>query len=266
MTRLSLSILSVCSVLAAGAVQAQQSDPNAIMKQVYNATVTDKRSGRMRLTVQGPGGDKQERFIRVRAKGDDQARMSLLLVEAPADVRGTGFVSIEHPNTDSDAERWLYLPKLKRTTRVAGSQLSSSFLGSDLSFADLVQPNPKHFEFRLVKEESIDGEQCWVIDGRPKEQDTAKEVGYSEARMWISKTKNALVRMRVSLTDSHRQKYFQASQFRQVGGTWMPDKLFVRTVENGKTVSESTLQALENKLDPSVTDEDFTKQRLEQGL
>jgi hypothetical protein len=48
--------------------------------------------------------------------------------------------------------------------------------------------------------------------------------------------------------------------------SWAPRKLSVRTVEDGKVRSESTMLTIESKIDPSISDSEFTKQRLESGL
>jgi hypothetical protein len=259
-------VFALLSTPLALVTHAAADDPASIMQQLQKTTLNDRRSGRMRLTVNS-GGSSRERTLRIRAKGDGQVRKSLLLVEDPPDIRGTGFLSVDYIATHQEAERWLHLPKLKRTTRVAGTQLSSSFLGSDLTFADLAPADPSKFQFRMVKSsDTVDGEDCWQIAAVPKEAKVRDELGYKEFEVWISKSKLTLVRMRATLLDEKRQKYFQASQFRKVGETWFPDRLVVRTVENGKAISESVLQSTENNYDATIIDEDFTKQRLESGL
>jgi hypothetical protein len=224
------------------------------------------RSGRLRLTFQATGGEKRERVMRLRYKGEPNVRKSLLLVEGPADARGTGFVSIEYPVGKQPAERWIYLAHLKRSSRIAGGQMSSSFLGSDLSFSDLSQPDPAGFDLKLVKEsENVGGEDCWVVSAKAKDPTLQAESGYAEATVWISKQKQTMVRVRAPLTASKATKYIEASDFAKVGEQFVPKKLVIRTVEDGKVRSESVLETLELKLDPTVADTDFTKQRLEAG-
>ena len=58
----------------------------------------------------------------------------------------------------------------------------------------------------------------------------------------------------------------EASDFIKVGEQWTPKKLVIRTVEDGKVRSESVLETVELKSDSSVSDTDFTKQRLESGV
>jgi hypothetical protein len=242
-------------------------DPTAVAREVYRAGVPSSRSGRARLTISAPGAEARQRTMRVHAKSDASARKSLLLVEDPGDVRGTGFVSVEFPGTQQDPQRWLYMPNLKRTSRVAGGQMSGAFLGSDLAFADLSQLDPELFTFTMLKQsDDVDGETCWVIEATPKTPKTRDEIGYATIDAWVSKKMLAAVRSRATLLTAGAMKYFQGSDFRQVGSAWTPFKMVVRTVQDGKVRSETVVETLESKVDPTVTDDDFSKSRLEQGL
>jgi hypothetical protein len=245
----------------------EERNPRAIMEAVYNAGGEGSpRSGRLRLTNKPSSGAARERVMQVRYLGDATTRRSLLLVEAPSDVRGTGFVAIEYPHSDKNAERWLYLANLKRSTRIAGGQMSGSFMGSDLSFADLSQPDPGRFDFTLITaSELVGNEDCWVISAKAKDPKTQDESGYVEVQFWISKQKLTMVRMRAPLTAGRGTKYMEGSDFMQVERYWTPRRLVIRTVESGKVRSESVLETLELKGDPSVSATDFTKQRLELG-
>jgi hypothetical protein len=59
----------------------------------------------------------------------------LIRFSYPNDIRGTGFLVWEHPN--SDDERFLYLPSLGRVRRIAGAETQESFVGSDFTYEDI---------------------------------------------------------------------------------------------------------------------------------
>lgn len=266
-------LLALCAGLswisparADGPLPPDTTDPALIARALYRNGVPSSRAGRVRLTITPAGETPRERTMLVRSKTEAVVRKSLLLVEGPADVRGTGFATIEYPGGGQDSQRWLYMPNLKRTTRVAGGQMSGAFLGSDLAFADLSALDPDLFDYKMVKQsEDVDGETCWVIEATPKTAKTRDELGYRSADSWVSKAKLAVVRTRATLVADGATKYFQASDFRQVGGTWSPFKVVVRTVRDGKVNSETVADTLEAKVDSSVSDDDFSKHRLEQG-
>src|SRR5690606_17636920 len=87
---------------------------------------------------------------------------------------------------------WIYLPALRKTRRIVSSQRSQSFMGSEFSYGDLNIPALDDYEYKVLKEEAIDGEQCWVIDVMPKSKDVAEAEGYSKKTYWISKQKHSL--------------------------------------------------------------------------
>jgi hypothetical protein len=258
--------LSSTAVADASSTDSFMHDPAAIMQMVHRRGAGGApHSGQLRLTTISSAGERRERTLSVRYKGDEDARRSYLVVDSPAEMRGTGFVSIEVPSAKR-AERWLYLPRLKRAARIAGGQMSGSFLGSDLSFADLAQPDPSNFSFTLAKHtEHVNGEDCWVITGTARKAAIEEESGYREVQFWVSKQKFSIIRMRAPLLDGKSVKYIESSRFEQVDGSWMPRKTVVRTVEAGKLRSETWLEVLQIAPDPSVRDSDFTKQRLELG-
>ena len=255
------------AVAGDGSPSPEERDPRVIMDAVYRSGGEGTpRAGRLSLRTTPSGGVARERVLQVRYRGDASTRRSLLLVESPAEVRGTGFVAIEYPRSDRSAERWLYLANLKRSTRIAGGQMSGAFLGSDLSFADLSQPDPGRFDFELLRaSEQVGQEDCWVIKAKAKDPKTQEESGYLEVQFWISKAKLTMVRMRAPLTGGKAVKYMEGSDFMQVERYWTPKKLVIRTVEEGKVRSESVLTTLELASDASVSDAEFTKQRLELG-
>jgi hypothetical protein len=248
-------------------ITAEERDPRVIMDAVYRAGGEGApRAGRLSLRTTPSGGVARERVMQVRYRGDANTRRSLLLVESPAEVRGTGFVAIEYPHSARNSERWLYLANLKRSTRIAGGQMSGAFLGSDLSFADLSQPDPGRFDFELLRaSEMVGQEDCWVIRARAKDPKTQEESGYLEVQFWISKSKLAMVRLRAPLTGGKAVKYMEGSDFMHVDRYWTPRRLVIRTVEDGKARSETVLTTLEFAADASVSDGEFTKQRLELG-
>ena len=55
----------------------------------------------------------------------------LVRFSTPADIKGTGFLQIEHNEADDD--QWIYLPALKKSRRLVANNKKDSFVGSDFS-------------------------------------------------------------------------------------------------------------------------------------
>lgn len=243
-------------------------DPLAIMERSFRAMTEGRRSWQMQMQIADANGHQLVKDVVVQSLRDADTRKSLLLVAGPAESRGTGFVTIEHDDPSKAGERWVYLPSVGRATRIATTEMSAAFMGSDFSYADLSQPSPQLFNFSIENPSvTVDGEECWQIAATPKQHQTEVELGYKQLQLWVSKSKWVTVRIRAELTGGQKSKYVRASEFRKVGDYWVAHRMEARTVSNGKLLSQTALLSSAVKTaDSSVTDAAFTKRRLEQGL
>ena len=69
----------------------------------------------------------------------DKGTRQLMMFESPADVRNTGMLSIDYKDGNKDDDQWLYLPSLNKSTRISSGDKSGSFMGTDLSYADMTR-------------------------------------------------------------------------------------------------------------------------------
>jgi predicted RND superfamily exporter protein/outer membrane lipoprotein-sorting protein len=113
----------------------------------------------------------------------DNMRMVRFL--SPPDVKGTVVLTIEHAEKDDDI--WIYLPALKKVRRLVSSNKKDSFVGTDFSYGDVIGHKVDEWEHRLVKEEVIDNQSCYVIESLPKNEAVKSNSGYSKRVSWIRK-------------------------------------------------------------------------------
>jgi hypothetical protein len=255
------------AVSGAQALPAGTKDPRAIMRAAFDNSGGTRTRGRMKMTIR-EGSSTRERALQTRSLRFEGGRKTLLLIEAPADVRGTGFLSIDYDSGKRADEQWLYLPKLRRTSRVPASGKSDSFVGSDFSYADLSQQDPDDYELKLVAESAdVGGEDCWQVEAVPKNPRVAEETGYAKTHTWVSKSKLIPLQIKAWLTDGTRTKYFKASELKQVDGVWTAHRLQMRTL-TGQTLASETVIAVSDVSNAAtdISDAEFTQQRLERGL
>jgi len=246
-------------------VDANTTDPRAIMQAVHEHTGGPRSLSRMKMTIH-EGSATRERTMTSRSLRFAEGRKSLLLIEDPADVRNTGFLSVDYSNKSD--EQWLYLPKVRRVARVPNSGKSDPFVGSDFTYSDLSQQNPSDYEFTMLQQSAkVGDDDCWVIAGTPRTEVTRDETGYAKTELWISKSKLIVVQLKATLVKDGKTKYLKASDIRQVDGVWSPFRLQMRTLQGGKLVSETLLDVLSLKNNaPEVSDRDFTQERLSKGI
>ncbi len=115
----------------------------------------------------------------------DGTEKRIIKFSAPAEVKGTGILIFDHPEQSDDM--WIYLPALRKTRRIVSSEKSKSFMGSEFSNADMTAPALEDFNYRILKEDLLDGEPCYQIESVPKTEELAREYGYSRSVSWIGK-------------------------------------------------------------------------------
>ena len=104
---------------------------------------------------------------------------------SPADVKGTGFLTFDYEKADDDM--WLYLPALRKVRRIVSSEKSKSFMGSEFSYSDMSPLPASDFSIKLTGSETINNEECYILDMIPLNDDIADENGFTRKKAWIGK-------------------------------------------------------------------------------
>lgn len=60
-----------------------------------------------------------------------------------------------------------YLPALKRFKRVASSNKSGPFVGSEFAFEDLGSWEVKKYTYKYLRDDTLDGRRCFVVENTP---------------------------------------------------------------------------------------------------
>jgi len=210
------------------------------------------------------------RDLRLYSKDYGADTKSLSLFESPADIRGTAYLNFDWNESMRDDDSWLYLPALQRVKRLASSDTSDSFLGSDFTYADINGFEIDWYDYNFVSEsEMVDGEECWVIEIVPKPEfrERAEEAtGYSKMQSWISKEKLLQIRGQVWETRGNRVKYFTASEIEQIEGIWTVKRLQAITTRNDRQEHASVMQIDSIDYNVEVSDDLFTTEAMQRGL
>lgn len=137
--------------------------PREIVEKAESQRRIDNSVQRVRMTLVARSGSERVREFELKVRRDDDAVRSHTRFLAPADVAGTAMVMVDRP--DQIDEQLLYVPALRRVTRISGKARSGSFLGSDFSFADLEVSNADDARHTLLSEDA----EVWRIETVPGE-------------------------------------------------------------------------------------------------
>lgn len=260
--------LAVMMVPAAQAVSPDETDPRVIMEAVEGRSLGDRVRSTFEMAIRDGAGRERQRSGEVLTIWDDGARKALLFIKGPPELRNTGLLTYDWNDRAKTDDQWLYMSALSRTTRVTGAGKSGSFLGSDLSFADMTRRNPDDYSYALVKADGeVDGEAVWVIDATPTSEREREETGYTVSRLWISKSKLVPLQVAATLRKGGKVKRMKFFDIREVDGIWTAHRLVIRTERGSKLVSMTIMSWTSVRYDQAdVTPALMSTQRLEQGL
>jgi hypothetical protein len=107
----------------------------------------------------------------------------LVRFSSPADIKGTGFLQVEH--SDGDDDLWIYLPALKKSRRLVANNKKDSFVGSDFSYGDVSLPKVDQYKHTLLRNEKVDQWECYVVESVPATDAMKINSGYSKKTTWV---------------------------------------------------------------------------------
>lgn len=260
------AVLTFCST--AWALPPTTTDPRQIMNAVDARDTGDKAVSKMTMVIKDPSGRERSRVVQSRSLDFAGGTKQLIFFESPADVRNTGLLTIDYDDGNKTDDQWLYLPSLRKSTRISSGKKSGSFMGSDLSFADMTKRSPDQYDFKMIKQSAkAGGEDCWLIESKPRTAKAKEETGYVKSWTWVSKANLLAQQSKIWVSKGQKIKLMKFTQFKQISGIWVAHKILARTLQNGKPLSTTILTFSGLKYnDPTVKAADFTQRRLEQGI
>ncbi len=180
---------------------------------------------------------------------------------SPAEVRGTGMLIFDYRDRNDDM--WIYMPALRKTRRIVSTEKSKSFMGSEFSNADMSAPNPDDFTYKVLRTETFEGTECWVVEAVPLSVDIMDEVGYDRRLSWTGKKDFVQRKAEYYNEDDELFKRLVSGDVRLVdpaGKKYMAMHLEMVNLENGRR-SVMTIDRIQ--FNPDVREEYFTLAYLE---
>lgn len=125
-----------------------------------------------------------------------EEKRTVLFYQSPTNVKGTGFLTYDYPDADTDDDQWLYLPALRKVRRISAANRGDYFLGTDLSYEDIKKESriaAEDYTFVTLGTEEVDGHITYIIEGIPVDSETAEELGYGRVQwridpeIWMSR-------------------------------------------------------------------------------
>lgn len=233
-------------------------DAGTIVRESRERITAATTQTRGRWIITAKNGAATERLIDQYSK-DDAAGLSRTVLEfrQPAGVAGTRFLSID--TASGPGNQWIYLPSLGKTRRIASSEGSGSFMGTDFSYDDIASEDrgAELDNHVLVREENYNGNSCYVIESKPK--DSAYQ--YSKMVQWIDKANKVTWKIELYDKKGVHVKTLETLELKDVAGRLSAVKTRMTTIGEGNT----TINAEILRYDAPVPESVFTPAYLETG-
>ncbi len=196
--------------------------------------------------------------------GDE--KRTVMFYRSPTNVKGTGFLTYDYPETDRDDDQWLYLPALRKVRRISASDRGDYFLGTDLTYEDMKKENKvalEDYSFRTIGEEEVEGHKTFVVEGTPVSPEVAKELGYGKVlwrvdpQIWISR------KAEMWDVNGNPLKTIRSREIESIDGIWTVQKIHV---QHHKTGHQTLLRFSDIDYQSEIKDKIFKTRNLKRGL
>jgi uncharacterized protein len=216
------------------AAPASLTDAAAIMQRNHQASRVEDSQAQTLFRLIGSNGKAREQQATTMARRNPAGGMTRVArFVAPADVKGTAVLTVEHPGGDDDI--WVYLPALGSVRRLQSSNKREAYMGTDLSYGDVIGHAPEAWIHRAIGKQARDGADCWVIESVPANAATAAASGYSKRINWIRTDIDMMVHAELYDVAGRLAKKIDQSQITQVSSAPMRWQAMRISVENTRT-------------------------------
>ena len=259
-------IVIAALLLPVGLVHAETVDGRWIMEKVDARDDGDNMIVDSVMILIDKKGHERRREIKIfsKDKGKDTLKMQFFL--SPADVKDTGFLTYDYYSGEKDDDQWLYLPDLRKTKRIATSDKSSAFMGSDFSYADITRRVVDEWRYKLLKEDAVDGHKVWLVEAVPVSKKVEDRYGFKKSILFVRQDIFVVIRAIHVLQEAKKVKYMEVKKLEQIDGIWVATERWMKTTRSKRTLHSTKLIWSNVRLNQDLQESFFSVRQLEKGL
>ncbi len=237
-----------------------------IAQKVHDRDDGDNSTSKMKMILIDKNGKKRVRDLKTftKDKGDDKLKLMFFLT--PADVKNTAFLTYDYEDSAKDDDQWLYLPELQKVKRIASSDKSSSFMGSDFTYSDMTDRNVEDYTYKIMKEKKVGGHMTWQMLVTPKSEKTIKETGYTKSIVFVRQDNFVIIQALHYIKAGKKLKYMMIKGLKEIDNIWTATEMQMITKKGKKTLHKTTFKFSDIKYNQDLEESLFTTRTLERGL
>lgn len=248
-------LLSVLVVSSMGVVYAQELTGQQILDDLgFSNVLSSSGTAELTMITENAKGAQRKSSLKVYRKSEGDSEKQFLEYLAPADVRGTKFLSVNEKGQED--QMWLYLPAMGRERRIATHMTGDSFMGTDFTFDEIggnIAYEDQYMAKRLV-DEVEQGVNCYVLDLTAKDSSAI----YERVKMWVWQEEMVPVKVEFYQPSTTLKKTLTLSSYSVVEGEMIPHNV----VMADNTKGTKTILDIAEISETEVEDDIFTLRNL----
>ncbi|MBO8449881.1 MAG: outer membrane lipoprotein-sorting protein [Spirochaetes bacterium] len=243
-------------LLAAG-VSVFALDGRTVMQQADDVKKPDYSHTLVKMDLIEKNGQVETRVVEQWGMRKNGLNSVVMIFRSPASVKNTRFLQIENEGRADD--KWIYLPALRNTRRIAASEGDKSFMGTDATYDDMSSREVDDDRHELLEEKSINGFACYVVRSEPVDPDSSQ---YQYRVSYIDKATMVPVFVQMYDKQGGLVKELTVERLQNVNGYDTPVETLLENVQTG----HATRMVITNiEVDKPVPDKVFTQNFLNTG-
>ena len=253
-----MKTISMLLVLMAG-LFAQELTGLDIMTKVYDRPTGADMTADLSMILENSRGDQRIREIKQLIKDFGDMEKKIMFFMAPADIKNTSFMNWSYDDETKNDDQWIYLPALKKVKRISSDSKGDYFMGSDFTYDDLGDRHPAQDTHTILKEEIIDGIDCYVVESVPKDEDYM----YSRTVTWVVKDKWIGLKKEFYDEDEDFLKRLILNDYKEFNDIIVITSVTMKNEQN----DHQTDMTLSNvKINTGIADTQFTERMMKRGI
>ena len=252
-------VLTVSLVMAMNIFAQEKPTGLQVIQNVYDRAEGDDMESELTMSLINSRGDKRVREIKQFSKDMGDVEKKIMFFKSPADVRNTSFMNWSYDEEGKDDDQWIYLPALKKTKRISSDSKSDSFMGSDFTYDDLGDRHPTSDNHKILREETLNGEECYVVESLPKDE----EYMYSKTITWVIKDKWIGLKKDFYDEDGEMLKTLTVKKYDKIKGYWIQSESEMINIQKNHTTH---MNLSDIKIDTGISNNKFTERMMKRGI
>ncbi len=225
-----------------------------LAEKIYNRYDGDDSYFKVKMFLVNENGKARERLLEIYTKDFNGLNKTYIVFLSPLDIRGTAFLSIEHPG-DKDDTQYLFLPTLGRARRIVSSQKNRHFVNTDYTYEDMQRRKPFMDEHKIIGQQEFLERPCYILESIPKTRSQ-----YSKRISWVDKNSYLILATDFYDKKNKKVKEFRVEKIQKIDGIWTPVKT---TMYDLKRKHKTIMITTTVKYNQGLKDSLFTVRQLE---